>query len=1050
MIQKQQSNSWTSVLLWILLLYQLKALYGINHSSHVVPVPNPVTLNIGVLLDVNSTIGKAAKPALQLAVEHINGDQSIMNSIKLNLQWADSNCSVLKGAAAAMELLNTKVIAIAGPQASLVSRFVAHLASATRVPLVSFAATDPAMAEFQYPYFTRVLPSDSSQMAAIAGIIGYYGWREVIALFTDDDYGRNPIDYLHDALEKYGSKLTYKVAFDPQIDEKGIGSILTQLSQMESRVFVVHMQPGVARVLFSTAYYLRMLSSGYVWIVTDSIANILDAIYLDNDDFLKATQGVIGTRGFIPESLKVKNFRSEWKNIVGHSNSKDAQMTAYAFYAYDSLWMIAHAIDKFLRNGGNVSFVDPTIPADAGGQFDMAKLKVFEGGDLLLRQILEIEFTGLTGYVKLDAFGDRLNSTFEIVNMSGKGLRVVGYWTNETGCTSLAAIQGIMGPLQESVTAATDEQHLEDVIWPGGRSSTPRGWVIPKNGKPLVIGVPHKIGYEEFVSTIVDANNLTVFRGFCIDVFEAAVSYLPYAVPYNFVSYGNGTPNYDALVEKVANKEFDAVVGDIAITTKRAKIVDFTQPYTTSGLVVVVPVQSVSSNHAWAFMKPFTPTMWVITGAFFLFTGLVLWMLEHKKNHDFRGRPKKQFVTTLWFIFSTLFFAHREDVKSTLGRAVLIIWLFVVLIINSSYTASLTSMLTVQQLRPTIQGIAGLISSDVPIGYQAGTFVEEYLMQLGVPSERLVPLSTLASYGVELSKGTKGSGVGAIVDELPYVQVFLSAECDFTISGQQFTKSGWGFAFSKGSQLAIDMSTAILTLSENGELQRIHDTWLTTSQCTSYLKMESEILGLTAFWGLFLITGLVSIFCVVVYYIRMFCQYQHGRSFPPETTATQSNSSSQSRGASALQSFRKFASFVEKAETPRDLRQSFKKRSREEVVTDSNPGQRCDAIVLLNPQPCETRNKGHAKQTEIDGLVGESREITEYSFKGTDSVVDGIFCHGNDDSVALILSPHNCDDKDCIKSMHSFILMPHHHSENKDGDTSGHNLDTCTVSSSGL
>ena len=92
-----------------------------------------------------------------------------------------------------------------------------------------------------------------------------------------------------------------------------------------------------------------------------------------------------------------------------------------------------------------------------------------------------------------------------------------------------------------------------------------------------------------------------------------------------------------------------------------------------------------------------------------------------------------------------------ENVKSTLGRAVLVIWLFVVLIITSSYTASLTSILTVEQLSPTIRGISGLIASDVPIGYQRGSFVEDYLLQLNVAKGRLVPLDTLTS----LEKGTK-------------------------------------------------------------------------------------------------------------------------------------------------------------------------------------------------------------------------------------------------------------------------------------------------------
>ena len=47
-----------------------------------------------------------------------------------------------------------------------------------------------------------------------------------------------------------------------------------------------------------------------------------------------------------------------------------------------------------------------------------------------------------------------------------------------------------------------------------------------------------------------------VFNGFCIDVFVAAVSLLPYAVPYTFVAFGNGitNPNVDELVQQVALK----------------------------------------------------------------------------------------------------------------------------------------------------------------------------------------------------------------------------------------------------------------------------------------------------------------------------------------------------------------------------------------------------------------------------------------------------------------------------------------------------------------
>lgn len=131
---------------------------------------------------------------------------------------------------------------------------------------------------------------------------------------------------------------------------------------------------------------------------------------------------------------------------------------------------------------------------------------------------------------------------------------------------------------------------------------------------------------------------------------------------------------------------------------------------------------------------------------------------------------------------------------STLGRMVLIIWLFVVLIINSSYTASLTSILTVQQLYSPIKGVESLKEGNDPIGYQIGSFAEHYLIEeIGIPKSRLIALGSPEAYAEALEKGPHKGGVSAVVDERPYVENFLSSQCKFRIVGQEFTKSGWGF-----------------------------------------------------------------------------------------------------------------------------------------------------------------------------------------------------------------------------------------------------------------
>jgi ionotropic glutamate receptor/U3 small nucleolar RNA-associated protein 19 len=51
------------------------------------------------------------------------------------------------------------------------------------------------------------------------------------------------------------------------------------------------------------------------------------------------------------------------------------------------------------------------------------------------------------------------------------------------------------------------------------------------------------------------------------------------------------------------------VVGDIAIVTNRTRVVDFTQPYIESGLVVLTSVKKHGSS-GWSFLQPFTIRMW--------------------------------------------------------------------------------------------------------------------------------------------------------------------------------------------------------------------------------------------------------------------------------------------------------------------------------------------------------------------------------------------------------------------------------------------------------
>ncbi|XP_028776655.1 glutamate receptor 3.6 isoform X2 [Neltuma alba] len=809
-------------------------------------------------------------------------------------------------------------VAIIGPQTSITAHVISHVANELQVPLLSFSATDPTLSSLQFPFFVRTAPSDIYQMTAIAELVDFYGWREVIAIYADDDHGRNGIGSLGDKLAERRCKISYKAPISPEANKEEITDVLVQVALAESRIIILHTNAAWGPHVFNVAKYLGMMGTGYVWIATNFLTTLLDSESPIPPDQIDEIQGVLTLRMHTPDSELKRRFFSRWKNLTrGAIADGPLGLNTFGLYAYDTVYMLARALDTFFKQGNRITFsYDSKLSQLRGDSLHLDAVNIFDQGNLLRTSIYGVNMTGVTGHIEYAADGNPMNPSYEIINVIGTGARRIGYWSNHSGLSVDSPEVLYSKPANRS----SANQKLLPVIWPGETTQKPRGWVFPNNGRHLRIGVPRRVSFRSFVSQIQGTD---MFTGFCIDVFLAAVNLLPYAAPYKFIPFGDGhsNPNNTELVRLITAGVFDAAVGDITITTERTKMVDFTQPYIESGLAVVAPVKKVESN-AWAFLRPFTPMMWGVTAIFFLVVGAVVWILEHRLNDDFRGPPKKQVVTILWFSFSTMFFAHRENTVSTLGRFVLLIWLFVVLIINSSYTASLTSILTVQQLSSPIKGIESLVKSKEPIGYLQGSFTRDYLVEeVGIHESRLVPLQK----GVEIAKALKDGpwkgGVAAYVDERAFIEFFLSSRCDFTIVGQEFTRNGWGFAFPRDSPLAVDLSTAILELSENGDLQRIHDKWLLKSACLAPgAKLEVDRLDLKSFWGLYLVCGLACLLALLIYLVQMMRQYAKHYSDEIE-------SSSQSSMSARLRTFLTFVNEKEEEVKHRSNRRQLERIS---------------------------------------------------------------------------------------------------------------------------
>lgn len=108
------------------------------------------------------------------------------------------------------------------------------------------------------------------------------------------------------------------------------------------------------------------------------------------------------------------------------------------------------------------------------------------------------------------------------------------------------------------------------------------------------------------------------------------------------------------------------MVGDITIRANRSSYIDYTLPFTESGVAMVVPIKRSMNTNAWVFLKPLTWKLRLVTACSFLFVAIVVWILEHRINEDFNGPISDQICTSLWYSFSTMVFAHRTSNSNNL------------------------------------------------------------------------------------------------------------------------------------------------------------------------------------------------------------------------------------------------------------------------------------------------------------------------------------------------------------------------------------------------
>ncbi|MDX1762172.1 MAG: transporter substrate-binding domain-containing protein [Christiangramia sp.] len=305
--------------------------------------------------------------------------------------------------------------------------------------------------------------------------------------------------------------------------------------------------------------------------------------------------------------------------------------------------------------------------------------------------------------------------------------------------------------------------------------------IIP--GKKLVIGITKTPPFVE--------KRPQGYSGLSISSWKMVNEQLQ--VPYEFREY----ENLEKLLLAIETGEVDFSINPITVTDNRMKRMDFSQPYFISHTSVAKKKESKFFKHlknffSWDFFSVIGLLLFVI----FIF-GFLVWLFERKKNQEEFGGKIRGIMQGFWWSAVTMTtVGYGDKSPRTLGgRIIGLIWMFMAVIIISSFTAGIASSLTVESINEEITNIEDL-----------GRF--EVTTVKSSSSEELLELYNIEN---ELVKNGE-EGLQAVMDNKTKLFVYdepilkfeierLDLSEDLEILGQSLKKDYYSYAFPKGSEL---------------------------------------------------------------------------------------------------------------------------------------------------------------------------------------------------------------------------------------------------------
>ncbi|XP_070612686.1 glutamate receptor 2 isoform X1 [Erythrolamprus reginae] len=666
-----------------------------------------------------------------------------------------------------------------------------------------------------HPFVIQMRPD---LKGALLSLIEYYQWNKFAYLY-DSDRGLSTLQAVLDtAAEKKWQVTAINVGnINNDRKDETYRSLFQDLEIKKERRVILDCERDKVNDIVDQVITIGKHVKGYHYIIAN--------LGFTDGDLSKIQFGGANVSGFQIvdyDDPLVSKFIQRWSTLEEkeYPGAHTSTIKYTSALTYDAVKVMTEAfrnlrkqrIEISRRGNAGDCLANPAVPWSHGVEIE--------------RALKQVQVEGLSGNIKFDQNGKRINFTINVMELKSTGPRKIGYWS-EVDRMVVNPLDGLSG---------NDTSGLEN-----------KTIVVT-----TILESPYVMMKKNF--ELLEGNER--YEGYCVDLAAEIAKHCGFK--YKLTIVGDGkygardaeTKIWNGMVGELVYGKADIAIAPLTITLVREEVIDFSKPFMSLGISIMIKKPQKSKPGVFSFLDPLAYEIWMCIVFAYIGVSVVLFLVSRFSPYEWHteefedGRETQSNESTNEFgIFNSLWFSLGAfmqqgcDIspRSLSGRIVGGVWWFFTLIIISSYTANLAAFLTVERMVSPIESAEDLSKqTEIAYGTLDSGSTKEFFRRSKIQvfdkmwtymksAEPSVFVRTTAE-GVNRVRKSKGK-YAYLLESTMNEYIEQRKPCDTMKVGGNLDSKGYGIATPKGSSLRNAVNLAVLKLNEQGLLDKLKNKW---------------------------------------------------------------------------------------------------------------------------------------------------------------------------------------------------------------------------------